>query len=114
MIEASSKVSCGHQSPRGKQISTFPDSSPKDVSVVCVHHYPLAIEGILVDRAGVGIEVSSVEQAPTRRVNHIHVAARVIARDVSASCYAVFCAGVWTKSSCRRRRVLSGMDDNFI
>lgn len=30
---------------------TFPDSSPQDISIVYVHHDPLAIQGIFVNRS---------------------------------------------------------------
>jgi len=32
----------------------LPDTSPEDVTIVTVHHYPLAVERVLENRAGDG------------------------------------------------------------
>lgn len=41
----------------------LPDTGPKDVPIVAIHHYPLAIERILVDRTGDGRGSKFVEIA---------------------------------------------------
>jgi hypothetical protein len=35
---------------------TFPNSRPQDIAVVDVHHYPLAIERIFINRTNAGVE----------------------------------------------------------
>jgi hypothetical protein len=70
------------ESKRGRQTDvravdgtgiTLPDTGPEDIAVVDVHHDPLAIERILIDRSARGIDSGqgSVREASTRMLTCI-------------------------------------------
>lgn len=89
-----------------ERIYTFPNAGPQDVAVVDVHHDPLAIEWILVDRTYRSSTVSAWRQRD-RKIGS-HVAAGVVTGDVPASGGSVRGARVRTEPACGRRGILGG------
>ena len=72
---------------------TLPNPSPEDVSVVDVHHDPLAVQRVLVDGA-----IKASEDYHRVKTQYKHVATRIIRRNVPAFCDMVLGAGVGTES----------------
>ena len=63
----------------------LPDPSPEDITIVTIHHYPLAVEGILEDGAGDGRGSKWLEIGERRRGSS-QIAPGVVGGDISAAC----------------------------
>lgn len=83
-----------------REVLTLPYAGPENISIIDIHHYPLTIERILINRS----EVVRSEMLIDWGREDSHITTRIVAGDVPPLCYMVVRTSVWTETWARPRR----------